>query len=579
VGTASAAKIPESAWIPFSKYNHRNFIPYKWITQKIFLRFTLRNSGDSVAKVFFIPGTYIRNLEVYKLQQGEPPIHLKNMNRLDGFQPFTMNAGEQETYITFFKFTKRPYNYLAPQIIRDAYLLKYQKFQYYRYDTHLPVGFLLGGVLLMMIFFTGANYFHGGKKEFLYNCCYSICMFLLVFLTSFIERKSGAFANLFREYLDFVLLALGTVFYIAFTRKFLDTKTNYPMLHKIFVDEEKFLLLLLGVFTYIVFFTDNFFLQELLENSMKIIVLVIGIVYIVIALSKKNKLMNYLAVGNALLIFFSIISLTLILFPVKNSSIFSNSMIYYEIGVVSELICFLLGLTYKNRIELIQKTKEQESLKLQAEKLSFQNKLAIINAQQAERNRISADMHDDLGAGVTAIRLYSELAKKKVANGAIPEIDKISSSANQLLNNMNAIIWTMSSSNDTLDNVVAYIRSYALEYFENTGIKCHTSVEEDLPNIPVSGEIRRNIYLVVKETLNNILKHAKAKEVNISLKKVPDGLALYIHDDGTGIDMNNLRRFGNGLNNMKKRMKESDISFSIENNNGTLTTLHYKLDL
>ena len=70
-------------------------------------------------------------------------------------------------------------------------------------------------------------------------------------------------------------------------------------------------------------------------------------------------------------------------------------------------------------------------------------------------------MHDDLGAGVTAIRLFSELAKRRLGNETIPEIEKISSSANELLNNMNAIIWTMSSSNDSFGNMVAYIRSYA----------------------------------------------------------------------------------------------------------------------
>ncbi len=254
-------------------------------------------------------------------------------------------------------------------------------------------------------------------------------------------------------------------------------------------------------------------------------------------------------------------------------------MLYYEVGIVSELICFLLGLTYKNRVELIEKTMEQEALKREAEKQNFESKLAVIRAQQEERNRISADMHDDLGAGVTAIRLYSELAKRKIENGNIPEIDKISSSANELLNNMNAIIWTMSSQNDTLDNMVAYIRSYALEYFEGTGVNCYTHVDEELPNIHVTGDIRRNIYLVVKEALNNILKHAKATEVFISLKRVPEGLSLYIQDNGTGIDLNNLRRFGNGLNNMRKRMEERFISFNIENNKGTLITLHYKLEL
>ncbi|MEO6720032.1 MAG: 7TM diverse intracellular signaling domain-containing protein [Ferruginibacter sp.] len=580
LGTATPANIPDGSWQPWNFQNQRTPIPNRWITKTIFLRFTLTNNSDSVAKVFFLPGNYIRSFNAYTIAAGRQITKLNNLSRSDGFQPFVLNARQQETYVTELRFTRRIHNYLAPQLISDAYLLKYKKILYHENDEgQRPIGFVLSGILLMMIFFTCANYMHSRKKEFLYNCCYSVCMFVLVFITTFIDRRGGVLASLFREYFDFMLLGGGTVFYIAFTRKFLETKTRYPLLNTIFVYEEKFLLLILAMFTYVLFLTDNFLLQDLLENSMKVIVLVVGIVYIVIALSQKNKLMNYLAVGNALLIFFSTISLLLILFPVKDNSIFSSSMVYYEIGVVGELICFLLGLTYKNRIELIEKIKEQESLKLEAEKLSFQTKLAIINAQQAERNRISADMHDDLGAGVTAIRLYSELAKKKVGIGTIPEIDKISSSANDLLNNMNAIIWTMSSSNDTLDNMVAYIRSYALEYFENTGIECYTKVDEDLPNIPVSGEIRRNIYLVVKETLNNILKHARAKEVHISLKKVPDGLSLYIHDNGAGIDMNNLRRFGNGLINMKKRMEESNISFDIENKEGTLITLHYKLEV
>jgi len=79
--------------------------------------------------------------------------------------------------------------------------------------------------------------------------------------------------------------------------------------------------------------------------------------------------------------------------------------------------------------------------------------------------------------------------------------------------------------------------SYALEYFENTGIDCRISIPDNLPNIEVIGEgIRRNVFLVVKEALNNVLKHSKATLVDITLLRVGDGLTLYIHDNGIGID-------------------------------------------
>jgi signal transduction histidine kinase len=576
--TAKPATIPNEAWKPLIKFNTNKYIPDSWITKPFYLKFTLLNTTDTAKKVYFIAAANLRTMYTFKLLPDQQLIQLKDESKSDGYQPITLKAKEAGVFIVLIKFAKVEFNYFTPQLINEGYLVKHQRLRYFKNNAEQAVGYLLSGVLLMMIFFTGSNYLLNKRKEFLYNCCYSACMFTLIFFVTFLERRSGVFSSLFNEYFDFMLLTGGTVFYIAFTRKFLETKINYPLLNKIFVLEEKLVLIILACFTLIVFFTDNFQLQKAVENGMKLIILIIGIAYIVIALSKRNKLMNYLAVGNAMLIFFSIISFLLILFPARSSSIFTSAILYYEVGIVSELIFFLLGLTYKNRIELIEKIKEQEALKLEAEKQSYEGRLAVLNAQQSERNRISADMHDDLGAGVTAIRLYSELAKKRIGNKVIPEIEKISSSANELLNNMNAIIWTMSSSNDTLDNMVAYIRSYALEYFENTGINCQTNIEEDIPNIAVGGEIRRNIYLVVKESLNNILKHSMATNVNITLKREREGLSLYIQDNGKGIDFDNLRRFGNGLVNMRKRMEETQILFKIENNNGTLITLHSKVE-
>ena len=70
------------------------------------------------------------------------------------------------------------------------------------------------------------------------------------------------------------------------------------------------------------------------------------------------------------------------------------------------------------------------------------------------------------------------------------------------------------------------------------------------------------------------MKHSGATEVRITMEKVSDGLKLFIHDNGKGIDFEKLRQFGNGLKNMKKRMDDVNILFSIENKNGTLVTLH-----
>ncbi|MFM6923938.1 MAG: ATP-binding protein, partial [Ferruginibacter sp.] len=390
-------------------------------------------------------------------------------------------------------------------------------------------------------------------------------------------RLTNPFNNFYYSYFDFFLLVTGTVFYISFARRFLGTRDNYALLDRILRFSERFIMLLLGVFTFLNFFTDTFLPQFYLESIIKILFLLLGVAFIYLALKRNDRLFNYLAAGNAMLVIFSSISFVITILNIKQTQIFLTGLFYYNTGIVLELIFFLLGLTYKNRRELIKEIKVQEALKLEAEKKEFETQLAVMKAQQAERNRISADMHDDLGAGMTTIRLYSELAKSKLVNNPIPEIEKISSSANELLGKMNAIIWSMSSSNDSLGNMIAYIRSYALEYFEDTGITCKIDIPEKLPNIEVIGEIRRNVFLVVKEALNNILKHAQATAVHIKLVRVEDGLTLYIQDNGKGIDLDKLRQFGNGLKNMKKRMSDIEVDFTIENNNGTLITMHRKV--
>lgn len=217
-------------------------------------------------------------------------------------------------------------------------------------------------------------------------------------------------------------------------------------------------------------------------------------------------------------------------------------------------------------------TREREMLKNQNQMQEYEKELAVLKAQQEERQRISADMHDELGSGMTAIRLMSEIARNKMKENTPTEIEKISQSANDVLNKMNAIIWSMNSGNDTLDNLVSYIRSYALEYFEATPIQCKVNTPEIIPPYEISGDKRRNIFLCVKETLNNALKHSEASLITIDFK-VNDFLIVAISDNGKGIDMQQLRQFGNGLKNIAHRMESIGGTFKIERNNGTITTL------
>ncbi len=562
---------------PLRKLRKYYDIPVDIVPKTLYLRYRLQNSSTEPVRFYLFPGQLFNTIMLFKTDSSGKARPLPDLSAQHGFSLIQLEGGEAAEFYHKLEFSRNHKNYVTPIVISDSYFDVYQKVVYSEEMTLRISGFVLSGVLLMMILFMAANYFLNNKKEFLYNAAYSICMFGLIFIYPLLLRTSGKVYIFFLSYLDFILLGTGTIFYIAFTRKFLDTKSNYQLLDKIFRAEEFALLLIVILYSYIHFFTAYFWLEDLLENSMKVLTLVLGIVYIVIALKQKNRLMNYLAVGNAVLIFFAIISFVLISYTGKRYGIFTSAYFYYSIGIVLEIVFFMLGLVYKNRKDLIATTQQHAAMKLEAEKKEFEARLAVIRAQQEERDRISADMHDDLGSGMTAIRLFSELAKKKIDAQQVPEIDRISTYANDLLNKMNAIIWTMSSSNDNLGNLISYIRLYTVEYFENTGIDCRFTIPEVIPQVDVPGEKRRNIFLTVKETLNNALKHSGCTLVHIEFRPVPKGVLILIHDNGKGIDMNKLREFGNGLKNMKKRMERIGCDFIIENREGTLVTLECNL--
>ncbi len=574
--TIPVEKIASQHFIPLSVLTPSGDIPGRLFSKTFYLRFSLQNNTNNILSYYYYPGKLFKHLQLYSIDSLGTIKKLETKGLQTGFIPLELPANRTTTYLLQAGFFKTYLNRIQSTLIAPSHLLSFQNRMYGSLNEKKIIGITFSGMLLMMIILTLLNYFISSKIEFLYNSLYSVCMFFLIFLTSYLSGYPGWFRGFFMSYLDLFLLIAGTIFYLAFTRHFLNTAVLHPKLNKFLYLEGWILGILMVVFSIIHFGFELYKFEIIFEIVLKILALMAGLVYIYLSLVHKNPLMNYLAIGTAIQLFFFIISLCLNLFNADADNIYTTPFFYFQMGIICSVLFFLLGLFYKNRQELTLNIQEQEALKLQAEKQSFENELAIYKAQQEERNRISADMHDDLGAGMTAIRLYSELAKSKAGENILPEIEKISSSSDELINKMNAIIWSMSSHNDTLGNMVSYIRSYTIDYLENTGITPIIIIPEKLPALVVNGIIRRNVFLVIKEALQNVIKHAAASEVKIVLQKEKEGISLSIHDNGKGIDFDNIRQFSNGLSNMKKRMKDVEIEFSIENNNGTLIKLYRK---
>lgn len=196
---------------------------------------------------------------------------------------------------------------------------------------------------------------------------------------------------------------------------------------------------------------------------------------------------------------------------------------------------------------------------------------------ERERSRISQDMHDEVGANLTKIAIISELAMKNAGDavGMTTQLQNISRTSREVVDSIGAIVWAINPKNDRLDNLAGYIREYASDYFEMTPIDCRFDFPEEVAGLPLSAEVRRNIFLTMKEAIHNVVKHSGATSVQIRLRLADRQLELVIEDNGTGFVMDDISGYGNGLLNMRKRIEGINGKFDIQSQPGGGTKIRF----
>jgi signal transduction histidine kinase len=216
------------------------------------------------------------------------------------------------------------------------------------------------------------------------------------------------------------------------------------------------------------------------------------------------------------------------------------------------------------------------------EKRKLQRRLEQLERERAlahERERIARDLHDDLGSSLARISLLSGLLKADRDNPS--QIDahavKISQSADQTVRALEEIVWAVRPGSDSLQSLVEYTAHFANELFEGGEIRCRLDLPADLPSRSLPPEVRHNLFLVVKEALTNVLKHAAAHEVHISAEATDRALEIVVHDDGKGFDPKRQSR-GHGLGNMRRRVEVIGGNVTIESCPGQGTTVRLRLD-
>lgn len=207
-------------------------------------------------------------------------------------------------------------------------------------------------------------------------------------------------------------------------------------------------------------------------------------------------------------------------------------------------------------------------------------------AIEQTRSTIASDLHDDIGATLSSINIYSQLAKDNIENGkgdAAPLLEKISSTSREMMNSMSDVIWSIKPSHNEAENLADRIRNVSSELLTPAGISFELKENNPEKNsLALNHEVKRNMFLVAKEALNNIAKYSNAGKVLIELKVDGNQLTLLIKDNGTGFNateiMNN--NSGNGLKNMQQRVEQSGGTFELKSSvgEGTLIKAMFSID-
>ncbi len=207
----------------------------------------------------------------------------------------------------------------------------------------------------------------------------------------------------------------------------------------------------------------------------------------------------------------------------------------------------------------------------------YRVRVARLRGLENLRRKIAADLHDDIGSRLTKLAMLTESTEREMvpSNPGKAPLQKISRTVQDMTRAMDEIVWTVNPRNDTLDSLANYIFHYAQEYFQHTHVRCRLQLPPALPDAWISTGQRHNLFMAVKEALNNVLKHAAATEAQVGLNVTDKELTLTISDNGRGHETTSADPTGIGVQTMQQRLAEIGGRFEMTTNaeGGTLITL------
>jgi len=354
-----------------------------------------------------------------------------------------------------------------------------------------------------------------------------------------------------------VFLAMG--FYYEFIRRFIGNPVKYVTFNRIVKSSSIIVFITAGL--YIIRnlmgssgnWTIGYFYFIYFVNYVVQFYVVVYLFWI------RQKRLRFIAFGT--LFVFIIVKIALL--PNYQAEHLDSNLLSVSNFVLFGLTVNFIFISFNMFYGIWQRNKEIASLDLNSAKELYQQRVDISN-----------DLHDDLGATLSSLHIYSSIAKKYVHTDPAKtnaNLDLISTNVFTLMEKINDVIWSVSTNQSNVSLLSTRIKDCFVNIFDSAGIKCTYEIDENI-ELNITGlKARKLLLLFAKEAINNAIKHSGADTIRFGMTKINENLHMSIRDNGKGIGQLDFTK-GNGLSNLKYRADQLKGHFSIETikPNGTL---------
>jgi signal transduction histidine kinase len=239
-------------------------------------------------------------------------------------------------------------------------------------------------------------------------------------------------------------------------------------------------------------------------------------------------------------------------------------------------VLLLAALAWNKQLQL---KVQQRSRQLETE-IRHRQQAELKSVAEAERSRIARDLHDELGTGLAEVNLLASTAMAQVREPEQKDsrFRVIAEKARALISGLDVIVWAIDPRRNSLQSFADYVGRYASELFSASGIVCRFKIPIECDAVTLTEAERHSLFLAVKEALNNVIRHARATEVELGISRSGDQLQVVISDNGRGFDWSTVRR-GNGLANLRERLEGLNGQCQIDSQGGRGTTVKFIVPL